>query len=85
MLTEYARKRLKKNKRKQFLSYDTIKVETSSLGVVMLSIWHREECISRISLCNQMRLGDTISINNLQGELEVNLKLVPKGINTNGN
>lgn len=76
MLTDIAKKRLKKGKRKQYLSYDEIQISTNKGGVVAVSMWSKGECISTKQSGIPLQLGDTYKLSNLIGELEVNLQII---------
>ena len=76
MLTDIGKKRLKKSKHKQYISYDEIKVATSFDGVVSLSLHSKGVCISNIESKLKLQIGNTLSISNIIGELEVTRKVV---------
>ncbi len=73
MLTAIGEKKLKKHKKRQYLMYDEIKVHLSPEGLVELFIFSKGACISVHKTLAILKPGDTMCIQNISGELEVNL------------
>lgn len=80
MLTTFGNKLLKKGKRKQYISYDEIKVSTTDTSIKQVEFWSGGKCISIKALDRNFIMGDTISISNLIGELEVTRKVIVEDI-----